>query len=82
MKILLVDDEDFIRKGMLYTIPWEDHDLEVTEAENGKEALDIALRIHPDIILTDISMPVMDGFELTRKINQLLPDTHVIILTA
>lgn len=82
MKVLLVDDEDFIRKGMRYTIPWEEHDLEITEAANGKEALDIALHIHPDIILTDISMPVMDGFELTRKINQLLPDTHVIILTA
>lgn len=82
MKILLVDDEDFIRKGMRYTIPWDEYDLEIAEAANGKEALDIALHTHPDIILTDISMPVMDGFELTRRINQILPDTRVIILTA
>ncbi|MBS6677887.1 MAG: response regulator [Clostridiales bacterium] len=82
MKILLVDDEDFIRKGMCYTIPWEDYDLEVSEASNGAEALDIALRTHPDIVLTDISMPVMDGFELTRRLNQTLPDTKVLILTA
>lgn len=82
MKILLVDDEDFIRKGMCYTIPWEDYDLEVSEASNGAEALDIALRTHPDIVLTDISMPVMDGFELTRRLNQALPDTKVLILTA
>ena len=82
MKILLVDDEDFIRKGMCYTIPWEDYDLEVSEASNGAEALDIALRTHPDIVLTDISMPVMDGFELTRRLNQTLPDTRVLILTA
>ncbi len=82
MKLLLVDDEDFIRKGMCYTIPWEEHGLEVFEASNGAEALDIALRIRPDIVLTDISMPVMDGFELTRKLNQTLPDTKVIVLTA
>lgn len=82
MKILIVDDEDFIRKGMRYTIPWEDYDLEITEASNGKEALDIAIQIHPEIILADISMPIMDGFELTRQINQILPETCVIILTA
>ncbi|MCC2255757.1 response regulator [Ruminococcus sp. CLA-AA-H200] len=82
MRILLVDDEDFIRKGMCYTIPWEDYGFEVSEASNGAEALDIALRIRPDIVLTDISMPVMDGFELTRKLNQSVPDARVIILTA
>ncbi|MDO4260738.1 MAG: response regulator [Eubacteriales bacterium] len=82
MKLLLVDDEDFIRKGMCYTIPWEEHGLEVFEASNGMEALQISLQIRPDIVLTDISMPVMDGFELARKLNQSLPDTKVIILTA
>lgn len=82
MKILLVDDEDFIRKGMCYTIPWENYGLEVSEASNGAEALEIALRTQPDIVLTDISMPVMDGFELTRRLNQTLPDTKVLILTA
>lgn len=82
MKLLLVDDEDFIRKGMCYTIPWEEHNLEIFEATNGTEAFEIALQIRPDIVLTDISMPVMNGFELTRKLNQSLPDTKVIILTA
>ena len=82
MKLLLVDDEDFIRRGMCYTIPWEEHGLEVFEASNGEEALEIALRIRPDIVLTDISMPVMNGFELTRRLNQSMPDTKVIILTA
>lgn len=81
-KILLVDDEDFIRQGMLCTIPWEENDLEVTEASTGQEALDIALRIKPDIVLADIQMPVMSGLELARRLGPLLPETKVIILTA
>lgn len=81
-KLLLVDDEDFIRQGMRYAIPWEDYDIEVTEASNGQEALDIALRIKPDIVLTDIQMPVMNGLELAKQLQTALPDTHVIILTA
>lgn len=81
-KLLLVDDEDFIRQGMRYAIPWEDYDIEVTEASNGQEALDIALRIKPDIVLTDIQMPVMNGLELAKQLQTTLPDTHVIILTA
>lgn len=82
MKLLLVDDEDFIRKGMCYTIPWDEYNLEVFEASNGLEALDIALQIRPDVVLTDISMPIMNGFELARRLNQSLPDTKVIILSA
>lgn len=81
-KILLVDDEDFIRQGMRYTIPWEENDLEVTEASTGKEALDLALQLKPDIVLADIQMPVMSGLELARRLGILLPQTRVIILTA
>ena len=81
-KILLVDDEDFIRQGMLYTIPWEENDLEVMEASTGQEALDLAIRIKPDIVLADIQMPVMSGLELARRLGTLLPETRVIILTA
>lgn len=82
VKILLVDDEDFIRQGIRYTIPWEENDLEVYEASNGKEALDLALHIKPEIVLTDIQMPVMGGIELARSLAVALPETRVIILTA
>lgn len=83
IKLLIVDDEDFIRQGMHYAIPWEDYDMEVAgEAGNGADALELALRLRPDIVLADIQMPLMNGLELARKLNELLPDTRVIILTA
>lgn len=83
MKIIIADDEDFIRQGMHYAIPWEDHDMEVAgEAGNGSDALELALRIRPDIVLADIQMPLMNGLDLARRLNELLPDTRVIILTA
>ncbi len=81
-KILLVDDEDFIRQGMRCTIPWEENDLEVLEASNGQEALELALEHRPDIVLADIQMPLMGGLELAKRLGVLLPQTKVIILTA
>lgn len=83
IKLLIVDDEDFIRQGMHYAIPWEDYDMEVTgEAGNGADALELAIRLRPDIVLADIQMPLLNGLELAQKLNELLPDTRVIILTA
>lgn len=81
--LMLVDDEDFIRQGMRYAIPWEEHDIKViAEASNGKEALDLAVQLKPDIILADIQMPVMSGLELAKEISRILPATRMIILTA
>lgn len=83
IKIMIVDDEDYIRQGMHFSIPWESNDMEVVgEAGNGADALSLALKLRPDIILTDIQMPLMNGLELAQKINELIPDTRVIILTA
>jgi len=77
IKLLIVDDEDFIRQGMHYAIPWEDYDMEVAgEAGNGADALELALRLRPDIVLADIQMPLMNGLELARKLNELLPDNR------
>ncbi len=83
IKILIVDDEDYIRQGMRYTIPWEDYGMEIIgEASNGAEALKLAVRHKPDIVLADIQMPVMDGLKLTSELGALMPETKVIILTA
>lgn len=83
LKILIVDDEDYIRQGMRYTIPWEDYGMEITaEASNGAEALKLAIQLKPDIVLADIQMPVMDGLKLTSELGALMPETKVIILTA
>lgn len=80
-KILLVDDHKVVRDGLKYH--FEDHpDYNVAfEATNGKEALDILQKETVDVVISDISMPVMDGIALLREIRNIMPDQKVIALT-
>lgn len=83
IKMLIADDEPFIRQGIRTTIPWETYGIEIVgEAANGKAALKLALQLSPDIVVADISMPVMSGLELASQLNEFLPDVRVIILSA
>ena len=82
MKLMIVDDEAIIRKGIHYYIDWKAHDIEVVaEAANGQEGLKLALQQQPDILVTDIKMPVMDGIEMAQRIREVAPDMRIIILT-
>ena len=78
-KLLLADDEEGIRKVL--GISLADRGYEVLTAEDGDEALKIFSRAKPQIVLTDIKMPGMDGIELLQKIKQEDPDTEVIMIT-
>lgn len=81
-KILLVDDEAGVREGIRRRIAWEEHGFDcVGDCENGFEALEAAERLMPDVVLTDINMPFMDGLELTRRLAERCPHAKVIILT-
>lgn len=81
-KLILVDDEEEVRKGIIKKIKWDQYGFEVIgEAENGIEALDIAEKIIPDILITDIKMPFMDGITLAEKFRKKYPVTKIIILT-
>ena len=72
MRILIVDDEAIIRKGLRKIISRFGFEFEVVgEAENANEALDYIETVSPDVIITDIKMPEMDGIELTAKISEL-----------
>lgn len=82
MDVILVDDELLMRIGLKSMINWEEYGFQVVgEAANGKEALDIARRHPPDLIITDIKMPVMDGLELIREASKLLGPCQYVILS-
>lgn len=82
IKILMVEDHKLLRVG-LKAIFDEYPDLQVIgEAEDGKTAVKLANELHPDIILMDIGLPVMDGIEATRLIKEENPDVKIIILTS
>ena len=81
-KVLIVDDEVIIRNGLYNMIPWSKLEIdEVRTASGAQEALEIAREAMPDIVLTDICMPEMDGLEMTRRMLEFLPDLRVLVLT-
>lgn len=70
-KLVIVDDEHFVRKGMLALIDWKAVDYRVVgEADNGEDALSLILKEEPDVVFTDIRMPVFDGIELIKQVKQ------------
>jgi len=80
--VLLVDDHTVVRQGLRMFIEMQ-KDMEVIgEGSNGIEAVELAFRLDPDVILLDLLMPQMDGVEATRKILQNNPHSRVLILTS
>ena len=78
--MLIVDDEYLVRRGVRETIDWQAIDVEIVgEATNGKQGLEAALRLRPDVIFTDIRMPVMDGLEMIEKLKEADYDGAIII---
>ncbi len=81
IRVLLVDDQALFREG-LETLLSVHKDIQVVgQAGNGQEAVDIALNLHPDVILMDMQMPVLNGVGATRRVKKSLPECRVIALT-
>lgn len=80
--VLVVDDEQEQRLALTERVDWEGAGFEVVgEAENGVEALDVLETLEPDLILTDIKMPMISGLELAAKVREIRPATQMVILS-
>ena len=82
IKVFLVEDESIVREGLRDMIPWEQYGFVFSgEASDGEVALPMVRRIRPDILITDIKMPFMDGLALSDIVSRELPETKIIILS-
>lgn len=81
-KVMIIDDEPMIRKGIRTMVNWKEHDCEVCdEASDGVEGIEKIKACLPDIIVTDIRMPEMDGLTMIKEVKEMIPNSKIIILT-
>ncbi len=81
MRVLIADDQDFIRRGLRAVLS-EEKDIKVcAEAIDGRDALGKALELKPDVVIMDIIMPRMDGIKATRLLRKVLPETKILSLS-
>jgi DNA-binding NarL/FixJ family response regulator len=81
IRVLLVDDQALFREG-LETLLSVHQDIQVVgQASNGHEAVEVAARVRPDVVLMDVRMPILDGVGGTRRLKKALPQCRVIVLT-
>lgn len=83
IRCIVVDDEALIRERFRYAFPLEEHGFEIVgEAEDGEEALELCRQLNPEVVITDVVMPRMNGLELTGKLKEQMPGIKVIILSS
>ena len=81
-RILLADDEEEVRKAIIRNIDWESLGFRVAgDADNGEEALEKIEQLKPDVLMTDIRMPYMDGLTLAARVRQKYPSIKILIFS-
>ena len=82
-RVILVDDERLILRGLSTVIPWEEMNCEIAgTAHDGVSGLELIRKVRPDIVLTDIRMPNMDGLTMLAAIRSEFPEIQMSVLTA
>ncbi len=80
-RVLIADDHKMVRQGVRSLLEEEpDFDI-VGEAADGVEAVDLAKQLKPDILVTDLKMPRLNGLQVARRLRKAVPDTRIIVLT-
>ena len=82
IRVLLVDDNEIVRKGLQEALEHSDDFVVVGQTGEGEEALGLAARLRPDVILMDVLMPGKNGIDACREITTALPDAKVLMLSA
>jgi DNA-binding NarL/FixJ family response regulator len=80
VRILIADDHEVVRKGVRSLLESQDNQ-NITEASNGKEAVDIASEMSPDLVVLDVTMPILDGLSAAKQIKKALPRVPIVILS-
>lgn len=81
LRLLLVDDHEVVRRGMAALLDGNEGWQIVGEAADGRSAVQLAPQVQPDVVVMDVGMPELNGFEATRQILKILPGTEILILT-
>ena len=81
IRVLLADDHTLLRDGLVRILESEGDVQVIAQAADGGEALEQALALRPDVVVTDVSMPRLSGIELAHRLHQALPHTRVLVLT-
>ena len=82
VRVVVVDDHPLFRQGVLFTLGRQPEISIVGEGENGRQAIELAQQLHPDVLLLDITMPEVDGLHAAVEVKRLSPATRIILLTA
>ncbi len=82
LKVFLVEDESVVREGLRDNIAWQQYGYQFAgEASDGEMALPLIRKLRPDVLITDIKMPFMDGLALSRMVSQEFPQTKIVIIS-
>ncbi len=81
IRTVLADDHPMFREGLRFSLSQTNDIVVVGEAEDGREAVDLAVELDPDVVVMDINMPVLDGLSATRQLTSRAPRSRVLVLT-